>query len=124
MQNFVQTGHNLTVTAPADVTSGELVAVGSIIGVATNDASEGDTLVLAVEGVFDVKKTSAEAYTVGEPLFYNPTGAIVTSDSNDAAHPLCAIAVQAAANPSSIARVKLIGFGLTADILTALTASG
>jgi predicted RecA/RadA family phage recombinase len=39
MKNYLQAGETVTVTAPADVTSGTLVVVGSLVGVAAFDAA-------------------------------------------------------------------------------------
>ena len=41
MNNFTQPGNTLTVTAPAAVTSGQLVVVGSIVGVASTTEAIG-----------------------------------------------------------------------------------
>ena len=40
-KNFIQDGRLLTVTAPAAVSSGDMVKVGSVFGVAQNDAANG-----------------------------------------------------------------------------------
>ena len=41
MKNFIQSGRTLTVSAPADIKSGDLVVVGSLFGVAYCDAAIG-----------------------------------------------------------------------------------
>ena len=41
MTNYIQKGDTITVTAPATITSGSLVVVGSIVGVAACDAESG-----------------------------------------------------------------------------------
>ena len=50
MKNYVQEGNTITVTAPATVTSGQLVVVGSISGVAAFDAASGADVEVTVEG--------------------------------------------------------------------------
>ena len=37
MKNYIQNGANLTITASADITSGECVVIGDIVGVAVTD---------------------------------------------------------------------------------------
>jgi predicted RecA/RadA family phage recombinase len=49
MKNFVQEGNTITVAAPADVMSGQLVVVGSIVGVAAFSASSGAAVEVTVE---------------------------------------------------------------------------
>jgi predicted RecA/RadA family phage recombinase len=108
MQNFIQSGKLLTIAAPADVVSGQMVQVGLIFGVATNTVASGLPLVVDTEGVYDLPKTSAEAYTVGEPIYFDADTKLLTSSSGSATNDLVAVAVATAANPSSIARVKLL----------------
>lgn len=69
MKNFIQPGENITLPAPAAVTSGQLVAVGSIIGVAQHDAVAGAPLVLVRRGVFSLPKTADQAWTVGAKAY-------------------------------------------------------
>jgi len=56
MKNFVQPGDNLDVVAPATVSSGDGVLVGSIFGVAFEDKASGETVALGVEGVYELPK--------------------------------------------------------------------
>ena len=58
MKNYVQEGNTITVTAPATVTSGQLVVVGSINGVAAFDAASGADVEVTVEGVFELPKVT------------------------------------------------------------------
>lgn len=60
MKNFVQKGNTITVAVPADVTSGQLVVVGSIVGVAAYSASSGADVEVTVEGVFELPKVTTD----------------------------------------------------------------
>ncbi|HWB49145.1 MAG TPA: DUF2190 family protein [Stellaceae bacterium] len=123
MQNKVQSGKLITITAPADTTSGAIVSVGLIFGVATNTVSSGDPLVVDTEGVFDLPKTSAQAYSVGDPIYYDGDTKLLTNDAgDDGENDLVAVAVASAANPSSTARVKLVPV-LTHSVVVAETGS-
>lgn len=70
MNNFIQNGDVLTVIAPADVVSGQIVKVGQLIGVAVTDAKSGDPVEIKRKGVFDLPKATG-ALTAGDPLYYD-----------------------------------------------------
>ncbi len=107
MVNFVKEGDTIAVTAPYTVTSGMLVLVGSIVGIAAFDAASGATVELAVKGVFDVGKTSALAITAGDLLYLDDTNHVLNKTSS--AQKLVGVALADAANPSAIVRVRLNG---------------
>ncbi|MCO1337068.1 DUF2190 family protein [Microbulbifer sp. OS29] len=68
--NFVQDGCMLDVTnsTSADITSGQVVAVGAVLGVAMDDIAVGESGVLAIDGVFTVPKVSGAEINQGESL--------------------------------------------------------
>lgn len=106
MKNYIQPGANLTVVAPADVTSGAGVKVGVLFGVAQGDALSGADVVICAEGVFELPKTSAQAWTVGAAIYW--TGSACTT-ATTAGNLLIGVAVAAAANPSATGIVRLNG---------------
>ena len=53
MKNFIQENTQITVEAPKDVRSGELVVIGSLIGVANTDAQKSQQLTITTQGVFE-----------------------------------------------------------------------
>ena len=59
-------------------------------------------------GVFDLPKTSAQAWTAGAPIYWDPAEAEATSAA-DAGNVLIGCAAAAAANPSATGRVRLNG---------------
>ena len=61
MKNYVTDGNALTVTAPAAVSAGAGVLIGSIFGVAANDAASGAEVIINTQGVYDLAKTAAQA---------------------------------------------------------------
>jgi predicted RecA/RadA family phage recombinase len=110
MRNYVSSGDYLVVTAPRTVTSGEGVLVGSIFGVAEDGATSGDTdLVIETEGVFDLAKTSAQAWTAGAKVYWDNTN--FRCDSDSTVGQFVGHATAAAANPSSTGRVRLASPG-------------
>lgn len=108
MQNYVSEGKHVTINAApaANLTPGEGVIVGSIFGVAANnyDTVLDTSYVLAVTGVYTLPKTSALALTIGEKVYWNDAGKVVTATNTDV--PI-GVAVSAAANPSPTVDVRL-----------------
>lgn len=107
MKNFVQRGDTLDVTAAAAIASGDVVIIGSIIGVSNIDAEIGDTLALDVVGVFELPKTSALAISVGDVLYYDAANKVVNKTASG--NTKIGVAVTAAANPSPSVNVRLNG---------------
>jgi predicted RecA/RadA family phage recombinase len=107
MQNYIKPGATLTLVAPYDRTSGQGALVGSIFGVATATVVSGDEGEFQTEGVHDLTKTSAQAWTQGQKIHWDNSNKRCDSDST--VGPLIGFATIAAANPSSTGRVKLLG---------------
>ena len=107
-KNFIQRGAVVGVPAPRNVTSGELVVVGVLAGVAQHDALSGTPVEIATEGVFVLPKTSAQAWTVGAAIYVTPATGICTTAST-AGNLLIGVALEAAANPTPSGVVRLNG---------------
>src|SRR5581483_582560 len=106
-KNFVQPGSQLTITAPTGgVTSGVGVLVESLFGVALGTASAGASCDIATEGVWDLAKTSAQAWAVGDKIYWDNANARCDNVAT-AGFRLIGVAVAAVANPSSTGRVRL-----------------
>jgi predicted RecA/RadA family phage recombinase len=84
MQNYVQPGNTITLTAPADVASGDGLLVGSIFGVASGAAVSGDPIEVTLVGVFDLAKVGSQAWTAGDKVYWDNTAkqATKTATSN------------------------------------------
>lgn len=107
MKNYVQNGDTLTLTAPYAVTSGQALKVGSIIALATTDAALNASVEAITRGVVDVAKVSAQAWTVGAPIYWDNSARLMTTVSTS--NTLAGVAVAVAANPSATGRVRLNG---------------
>jgi predicted RecA/RadA family phage recombinase len=106
MKNFIQPGdYGLPVVVPVAVSAGQLVVLGSIVGVVACDAATGATVAIAAEGIFDLSKVPADALAVGDVAKVTVTASIGTV----AAAGTTAIGwvTQAAAAGSTTARVRL-----------------
>lgn len=107
MKNYVQKGENLTVPAPANVLSGEGVLVGSIFGIAAEDALSGVDVDLVTEGVFDMPKVSALAIAIGDKVYFDAATKLVNKTSSG--NTMIGVATTAAANPSGSVNIRLNG---------------
>lgn len=105
MQNYIQRGENITVPAPAAVTSGDGVLLGALFGVANGDADPGADLVLSTTGVFELPKATTDEIAIGDPLYWDATAGKITVTTTD--NTFVGYAVSAAANPSGAVRVRL-----------------
>ena len=108
MKNFIQLGETLTVAAPATITSGQLVVVGSLIGVANFDAASGADVEIDIAGVFELPKVLTDAIAVGDRLYWDSAAAKLTKNQGTGSKPLVGYAVVAAANPSSTVRCNVV----------------
>lgn len=77
MKNFVKRGNVIDYPNATgnDINSGDLVFVGSLVGVAQTDIAAGTTGAVLLEGVFNIAK-AAGAITIGAKLYW------ITSSSN------------------------------------------
>lgn len=115
MKNYIQPSDALTVTAPnatadVDVSSGDGVLVGTMFGVAVNDAVKGAELVINTLGVFELPKVSAQAWTVGAKIYWDNTAKKCTTTSGG--NSLIGVATAVAANPSAVGHVRLNGISI------------
>ncbi|MCF6232089.1 MAG: DUF2190 family protein [Rhodobacteraceae bacterium] len=107
MKNFIQKGDSITVTAPADVSSGDGVLVDALFGVASGDALTGADVVLATTGVFDLPKVTADDLTFGKRAYWNAgTGEVTATVSSNK---LIGVAVVAAGAGAATVAVRLNG---------------
>lgn len=83
MKTYIEPGSPLTVTAASDTTSGDLVKVGSLIGVAAGDAKTGELMVVHLMGVFEVPKLASDDVAVGDALYYDAAAGHLTKSASD-----------------------------------------
>ena len=79
MRNSLFSGNNVTLPAPYALTSGQVAQVGSIIGVAQGAAAISADVVLVCQGVFTLTKTVAQAWTLGQTLYWDNAARAVTT---------------------------------------------
>lgn len=69
--NYNFSGDVIQYTAGANITSGSVVKIGEILGVALTDIANGATGSVAIRGVFTVPKVSAAVIAQGESLTWD-----------------------------------------------------
>lgn len=106
MKNYIQKGEVLTLVAPAAVSSGDGLLVGSVFAVALSDAESGADVEAQVCGVFELPKASG-AVTQGAKLYWDNTAKDVTTTSTS--NTLIGVAVEAAASGDATVIVRLNG---------------
>ncbi|QQM31987.1 DUF2190 family protein [Martelella lutilitoris] len=83
MKNFIQPGNIVDLTAPAGgLASGQAYLFGSLFGVATTGAAEGQRLAVSLEGVFDLPKAAGDSLGEGEAVYWDGTAISATSEGN------------------------------------------
>lgn len=105
--NYVQDGKTITLTAPYQRNSGLGAQVGSIFGVALQTVANAVAGEFATTGVWLLAKTSAQAWTQGQKIYWDDSNKRCDNDSTVGM--LIGVATAAAANPSSTGYVRLNG---------------
>lgn len=113
-KTYVQPGKVISWTnGGSAVSSGDVVVIGQIIGVALVDIANGDSGSVAIDGVYTVPKVSGAVIAQGEAMSWDASA--VAFDDN-AASPATgdvtgppAVAMEAAGNGVTSMAVKLTG---------------
>ncbi|WP_064033458.1 DUF2190 family protein [Methylosinus sp. R-45379] len=104
-KNFVQPGCSLTLLAPYDITSGKGALIGAIFGVAQFDALSGVDCVFTTDGVWELTKVSAQAWAIGQKIYWDAAAKNCTTVA--AGNAFIGAATAVAANPSATGYVRL-----------------
>jgi predicted RecA/RadA family phage recombinase len=107
MRNFVQEDEIITLAALAAVKSGDVVIVGSILGIAATDAAMGDDVECITEGVFELPKAGV-AMNQGAKAFWDTAGKVVVGAAGSGICPLGAVTESAGSSAATV-RVRLDG---------------
>ncbi len=107
MQNYIQRGEALDVPAPAGgVVSGQVIAFGKLVGIAGFSAPQGTSFALWLKGVYSVPKVAAQAWAIGDEIFWDAVDGVATNVTGNGFMPM-GMASAAAANPSADGTVLL-----------------
>ena len=86
MRNFVQKGEALHYEVPegATIKSGDMIAVGNVVGVATTDGVPGRLLAVSVQGVYEIPVPAAAGeIKQGDAVYFNAAAKELTVDDAD-----------------------------------------
>lgn len=107
-RTFVQPGKILSLIAPSGgVVASAPLMIGSLFVIPQNTAAQTLPFEGMVTGVHTLSKTSAQAWTAGQKVYWNASTSKVDSDATTG--PLIGVAVEIAANPTSTGLVRLNG---------------
>lgn len=102
---FVQNGDYIDYTAATDVAAGDVLVIGTIVGVANRPIPSGRTGAIAIEGVFEFAKAASTAIAAGAVVYWDAANSVVTTTSSE--NTALGKAVAAAAADDTLVRVKL-----------------
>jgi len=105
MRNYIQAGDVLTLTAPYARLSGEMAKVGNILGVATNDISNGVLGEFQITGVVEVTALSTDTGTPGVNMYWDDTNKRLTTTAST--HKLAGVLTKDKLNGETVARIRL-----------------
>jgi predicted RecA/RadA family phage recombinase len=127
MKNWNAKGDVIKVAAPYDVAAGAMAQVGGLLGVAIATVLSGADVQLMREGDFTLAKTSAQAWAVGDRIYWDNSNKVCTNVPGGGRQ-FVGFALAVADNPSSTGRVLLAlegsaGLRISAGQLTTVTAT-
>jgi predicted RecA/RadA family phage recombinase len=105
MKNYVQPGDIITLIAPYAVLSGGGLLVGSIFGVAMYDALISTEVEAKTTGVFDLPKTTGQAWSQGARVYWDDTTKACTTTAST--NKLIGVITDAALSADTVGRVLL-----------------
>lgn len=110
MINYDNPGDIMELTAPSGgVSSGDVVKVGSVVGVVIADAAQGAAMQVAVKGVFDnLACLGSDDISAGDPLYWDNGNSRFTLTSASGLV-LCGVAATASGSGTATVKVKLPG---------------
>lgn len=111
MKNFVSPGDLMTVTAPATVTAGQIVVVGTnLVGVAESDAASGTPVVIATRGIFTLPAdVTAATAAVGQFATHHTTNNTISVTAPGAGYVKLGVFAAPKVNGDTTVTVRLNG---------------
>lgn len=82
MKNYIGEGETINVTAGADYSAGDMIAIGTKVGVCVNDIANGATGVAAMSGIYEVAKEGTDTPAQGGLAYHNATNNTATTTAS------------------------------------------
>lgn len=109
-KNYIKDGEHLTFTAAADVASGGVVVLGTLVAVALTAVSNTGVGEAAVTGVWELPKTTGAAINAWtKPSFDISTGSFAVAGGEAAGDVIGgAVCIETAASAATTVKVRLL----------------
>ena len=108
MKTFRQNGEVYDYTpSGAAVASGDVVVMGTVVGVAVTDIADGVQGAVSAYGVHNLAKVAATAIAQGAKVYWDASNSVATSVATS--NTLMGVAFDAAASADTTINVKLAG---------------
>ena len=105
---FIHDGKSIDYTPGADVSAGDVVVQGELVGIAKLDIASGVLGALAVTGVFDVPKASGDGgIAAGAEVYWDEAEQVAKTDAESGANKSLGKTVCAAGDDDTTVRVRL-----------------
>lgn len=124
MNNYLQSGNILTLTATEAVTSELPYIIGNFFVIAADDAASGDEFAGYTSGKFTVVKDAGTAWSEGDLLYWDETDSNFTPTPAVAANRLVGIAANDATSGAVVGNIFLMPTGIVAEGPAELVTSG
>lgn len=82
MNNYIQPGDVVTLTATGTVSSGDGIQTAQLFAVSSGDALIGETFEAKTTGVFSLPKNAAQAVSEGDLVYWDGTELTTTAATN------------------------------------------
>ena len=104
MRNLVKEDGVIEVKAPAaGLLPGDVFVKDSLVGIAYGSGQQDELVRVKTTGIFEIPKTSAQAWTQGKKVYWTGSEATTTATGNA----LIGLAADDAPNPSDTGHVKI-----------------
>ena len=106
---FIQDGKSIDYTPGADVSAGDVVVQGDLVGIAKLDIAANALGALAVTGVFDLPKATVggSAIAAGATVYWDEGDSVAKTDAEAGANKLLGKTIAAAGDDDTTVRVRL-----------------
>lgn len=116
MNNFIQPGNVLEMTAPAGgVESGVPIQIGQLVGIPAVDAAEDERFSFQVVGVFRLPKATGQAWTEGQIVYFDATPGDFTTTAAGNLQAGTAVADAASGDTTGLVRLDGVARAQTAS---------
>lgn len=108
--SYVQKGEVIDHTPGSDVSAGDVLVIGNLIGVAHTDIASGEVGAVGISGVYELPKVSAAVIAAGETVNYDVSAGEFDDNAATAATGDLTggcVAVAAAGNGDTTVQVKI-----------------